>query len=272
MEDGYLERADFLAITGIELESDEEIAMFNRANSRASRKLAQYLGWAPTYKSVYAEIAKSKLAGSCPTEEQLEQWQSDPEEYDFFEDPDTENGQIKLFPYYAEDANYFIDPAIAVYNVKLVKILSKDTQQFITVYEFAPDDWLQKVNHGFIFKRTSVINWLEICKAPTTLPCRCEEGRSCYMLAVDADWINQVPEDLKYVLADLILYYMKTQPNLTQITDYAVSSESVDGHSVSYNTNIVKQTDDELLDKYNSILKNYIGPFSVIYVNKTRVS
>ena len=77
MEEGFLDIADFRDITGLALEDEEEIRMFNRANSRASRKLAQYLGWTPTYRAAYEE-AISKNQGVCPTEEQLAQWQEDP--------------------------------------------------------------------------------------------------------------------------------------------------------------------------------------------------
>ena len=276
MEEGFLDIADFRDITGLALEDEEDIRMFNRANSRASRKLAQYLGWTPTYRAAYEEAAISKNQGVCPTEEQLAQWQEDPIEYDYFDEAETEVGTIKLFPYYPEDANYFIDPAVAVHSVKIVKVLSSDAQQFITVTKLAPDDWDQKTNIAFTVSRKPTIKWIEICNAPTSLPCKCEEGRSCYMLAIDGDWVKQLPDDLKYLLADLILFYMQHQPKLSADSTYAISSESVDGHSVSYNTNVknasAKNTEDEVMEPYADMLKNFIGPYSILYVNKVRVS
>lgn len=276
MEDGLLEIADMRSITGLELEEEDQIAMFNRANSRASRKLIQYLGWTPLYKEAYEEVGIAINEGVCPTEEELALWQEDPEANNFFLEPDTVEGKVKLFPYYPEDANYFIDPATAIYSVKIVKLVSADSAQFMTVKKLSGDDWNSKTNMNYVVSRKPVIRWLEICKAPTMLPCKCDEGKSCYMLAVDADWVKALPEDLMYLLADLILFYMQHQPTLNAGSIYAISSESVDGHSVSYDTKTknasVKNSEDEVLEPYMAMFKNYIGPYSILHVNQTRVS
>lgn len=275
MEEGFLDINTFREITGLDLEDELQIRMFNRANARASRLLSQYLGWRPDYRAVFEEAAIVRNEGTCPTEQQLEDWKNDPVKNNFFIDADDEEGQIKLFPYYPEDANYFIDPCTAVYAVKIVKVLSADDQEFITVKKLAPEDWNQKPNQGFRINRNSIIQWLEICNAPNMLPCKCEENKSCYMLAVDADWVRVLPEDLLYLLTDLCLFYMQHQPTLSTGSVYAISSESVDGHSVSYDTKTVnaatKNTEDEVLEPYLNMIKMYIGPYSTLYVNKTRV-
>lgn len=275
MQEGLLDISDFRSITGFDLEDETQIAMFNRANSRATRKIIQYLGWDPTYRTTYEEVGIAVNEGTCPTEEQLAQWQANPVTYNFFSDPDVEVGTTKLFPYYPEDSNYFIDPCTAVHSVKIVKVVSSDVQQFMTVKKLSPDDWNQKTNMGYMVSRKPVISWIEICKAPTTLPCECDDPHTCYMLAVDADWVRELPEDLIYLLADLILFNMQHQPSLSAESTYAIQSESVDGHSVSYNTSVTninaKNTEDEVMEPYLDMLKFYIGPYSILYVNKTRV-
>ena len=89
------------------------------------------------------------------------------------------------------------------------------------------------------------------------------------MLAIDADWCKKLSEDLMYLMSDLILYYMKHPVNLTAAdAEYAVSSESVDGHSVSYNTNQKNPlaTLDGIIESNKDMLMPYIGPFSPLYV------
>lgn len=275
MQTGLLDINDYISITGLDLGSEIQIAMFNRANARATRKLIQILGWDPTYRTAYEEAAISKIKGACPTEEQLELWRANPVQYPYFAQPDFEVGMTKLFPYYPEDANYFIDPCTAVHSVKVVKVLSSDVKQFITVWKFAPDAWDQKTNVGFLVNHQPIIRWIEICDAPDTLGCECEDGKSCYMLAIDADWLQELPDDLAYVLADLTLFQMQHQPSLAADTTYAVKSESVDGHSVTYDTTTTNEsawnTEDDVLKPYLDMLKMYAGPYSILYINKTRV-
>lgn len=263
MQEGILDIADFREITGLEIE-DEQINAFNRANARATKYLEQLLGWSFSYKEAYTEIAKSKNPGRCPTEEQLSQWQEDPETYDYFDEPDTASGYYKLLPFYREDSNYMIDPATAVYSVKLVKVVSGDENQFITIKTLEPDDWNQKVISPALSGRAPIIKWLEICKAPDQFPCECYDERSCYMLAIDADWMKRLPDELKYLLTDMILYYMKKPYSLAVDSEYAIKSESVDGHSVTYDTSIKNEsaTLEGLAEQNSSLIKTYIGPFS----------
>lgn len=276
MQQGLLDIQTFEDITGLVLEDEDQIRMFDRANSRASRLLIKYLGWDPNYKEIYEEAGISNNPGTCPTEEQLRLWQEDPEQYNYFSPADPVEGRLKLFPYYPEDANYFIDPAIAVHSVKLVKILSGDRQQFVTVRKLSPDDWNQKTNINFVMQHSPLIRWIEICKSFADLPCTCDSSNVCYMLAIDADWVRQLPEDLLYLLADLIILYMQNQPSLTRENTYAIKSESVDGHSVTYDTSTVdvnsRNTEEEVLEPYQAMMQSYIGPYSTLYVKKTRIS
>lgn len=275
MQQGLLDIATFQDITGLELTEDDQIRMFNRANSRASRLLTKYLGWDPNYRETYSEVGISSNPGTCPTEEQLRLWQSNPAEYHYFDPAEPTVGQVKLFPYYPEDANYFIDPAIAVHSVKIVKIVSGSSWEFMTVRKLSPDDFNQKTNINFLMDHSPIIRYVEICKAPTDLPCTCDQQNPCYMLAVDADWVRTLPEDLLYLLADLIILYMQNQPSLDRENTYAIKSESVDGHSVSYDTSTVdvnsRNTEDEVLEPYRTMIQSYIGPYSTLYLNKVRV-
>lgn len=272
MNEGIFDIDEFREITGLELDSEEEQSMFERANSRVTKKLESILGWNFKYRQSYEEIAVSNNPNTCPTEEQLAQWQEDPEAYPFFKESEGQIGDVKLFPYYPEDANYFIDPAQSINKVMLVKPISGDGYKFITVRELAPDDWLTKSNISFSTDKTPLINWIEICNNPTNLPCTCANPKSCYLLAVDGTWISKVPEDMKYFFADMIINAMRSQPTLEQFTTFPVASESVDGHSVSYNFSHKNPTLDDIVEANKAILSKYIGPYSPLYINKTRIS
>lgn len=270
MQSELMEISTFTELTGIEFITEEEIRSFNRALRRASRTLERYLGWSPIYRQMYTEVAVVNGGVGCPSEEQLAAWRRRPSDSDLFHKPTSAVGQIKLFPYYPEDANYYIDPCTAVHSVKLVKILSGDDQEFMTVLEMQPDDWNQKVNNSFIVNRNPVIQWIEICSTPTTLPCRCDEGKSCYMLAVDADWLRILNDDLLDFLSDLVLWHLQNSPSLEP--RQLLNSESVDGHSVTYNNDMVKKSEDEVVQPWLAVLKHYIGPYSSIYANRLRIS
>lgn len=266
MQEGFLLLEDFIDITGLLLDGPNQVAMFNRANARATKLLERVLGWRINYRENYFEVAKMKQPLTCPDEKLLQQWLDDPISNPYFVDPDETQGGLKLFPFNPEDANLLIDPASSVYAVKLVKTISGQEKRFVTVFTYDPKDWQAKTDISIDDGFNPLIRWLEICKTPSQLPCNCNNYRNCFLLAVDADYPRTIGEDLKYVLAEIILYYMKTQPTLEQLTDYPVSSESVDGHSVSYSTN-VKPEDiyTAVIDKHKDTLLRYIGPYSPYY-------
>ncbi len=60
---------------------------------------------------------------------------------------------------------------------------------------------------------------------------------------------------------------MKHPVTLGQEAEYAVSSESVDGHSISYNTSIKNESStlEGIIDQNQNLIKRFIGPFSPLY-------
>lgn len=264
MEDGILDISDYRAITGLELAEEEEIAAYKVANRRATNYLYRLLGWRCNYRGSFEETAISTDSTSCPTEEQYAQYLEDAEAYPFFKPAGSVNGDYKLFPFHPEDTNYLIDPATAVYAIKLVKVRPGDSNQFFTVLELSPDDWEQKNNISMLSGTSPLVRWIEICKPffDTT-----ESQRKCWTLCVDGDWLRTLPDDLKFVLAELISCYINTPTkiDINGSSPYPVASESVDGHSVSYATSVKASTPDSIVNENGDIISKYIGPYSPLY-------
>ena len=272
--EGILNVNDFIRIFGFEELTDSQLTLFNSSNIRGTWLLENLLGWSFSYKELYEERAKNNSAFNCvcPTEEQIEAWEANPESGAYSE-PDTVEGQIRLFPYYSLDEKVRIDPCNAVYAVKLVKVLSRDAQQFFTVRELDKKYWMQAPDES------GYIRYIEHCSPTFCDACQCDcEG--CLMLAVDADWIKNPPSDLTMLLAEIVLQAMKNKPSLSQaiesdIPGYitTINSESVSNHSVSYGH--IKVDDDTKSTNYASkivedpmykaILLKYCGPFSPYY-------
>ena len=142
--EGLLNVNDFMKIFGFDELTESQQTLFDSSNIRGTWLLENLLGWSFSYKELYEERAKNNSSYNCvcPTEEQIENWEANPESGAYSE-ADTVEGQIRLFPYYSLDEKVRIDPCNAVYAVKLVKVLSKDSQQFFTVRELDKKYWMQ---------------------------------------------------------------------------------------------------------------------------------
>lgn len=270
MEDGILDISDFRQITGLELTDEAEIAAYKIANRRATNYLYRLLGWKCNYRGSFEETAIARNPNTCPTEEQYEQWQSDAEEYPFFEPAGSPSGDYKLFPFHPEDTNYLIDPATAVYDVKIVKVRPGDNNEFFTTRVLSPDDWEQKKDISLMSGSSPMVRWIEICKSfMNECECNplCAESRKCWTLCVDGDWVRTLPDELKYILAEMILNSMNNPAtlNIGSGSLYPIASESVDGHSVSYATSLKATTLDTIAEDNQATIMKYIGPFSPLY-------
>lgn len=208
-------------------------AYYEAQLKRAQIKLENLLGWALTPKNIYNELGKTQRECVCP----------DIPESSTLLPPDPVQGVYKVFPYNHKDRFLHIDPFNDVYNVKLVRVLE---------------------NHGFITYKTfetftkqymqaGIGNHIEKCE---TCFCDCD-CKDCVQLAVDADWVDieeeeSLPEDLLFLLCDMVDYYADPYKD--------IKSESVDGHSWSKGD--VKPIEE--LEETKLLLRRYAGPYGSI--------
>lgn len=238
--------AKFQDISGIEL-CENQIRKYQKAEDRAIHFLENELGWVFDYETEYVEKGQTKNPCLCPkTLKRLDETTLLP--------PDEVQGKVKLFPYDKKMSTIPIDPAINIYSLKLVVPMTGNAKEYITVKKL--ENIMPTASTSFANFITSV----ERCPGwPNICGCECN---NCMMLAVDADWLEELPGYMLDILTEMILYFMRHPFSLE--SQATIKSESVDGHSVSYDT-----TDD--LEKilksqhYINFINAYMGPYSPYY-------
>lgn len=236
----------FQELTGIELD-ENQIPAYERAQDRAFTMLENELGWSFNYSGEYEELGKIKSICSCPKFLK----QINPED---MIPADSVNGEIKLFPYDKKMSSLPIDPATAIYAIKLVVPMNGSDYKFITVKD------LDNVMPRPLSKSQEIIKYIERCDTwPYQCGCDCP---NCTLLAVDADWLDKVPADMFPIITELILYFMRHPYSLD--TTATIKSESVDGHSVSY---AAEESVENIINSpsYKRMLEKYMGVYSPYY-------
>jgi hypothetical protein len=157
-------------------------------------------------------------------------------------------GSYRLFSYNDRDTYLKIDPARNVYHVKLVQAHNDD--EFVTIMDLK--DFTTKNSRKFsmfLQKQTTWFNW----QWYGWLTGQLGHGNAL-MLAVDADWLtcNNMPDDLRYLWADMVTYYSSANISVTG----NVKSESINGHSYTLGEVIAPEQSVSGL----SILGQYAGP------------
>ena len=251
---------NFKLLTGIEL-TQNQINQYPFNYQRALYRLEKLLGWSISQRSIYEEVGKANNESF-----KFNQSMND-DQYQLFikglKAPDEENGTLRLFPYSYIDTNFLIDPAKAIYKLKLVIPVRGSDEQFITIKEFK--NYLLKINNN------NYINYIELLKENNCY----KENIGNALLMVDGDWIkNTFPDQLVHILADLIIYEFQQRKNLSLTTtssSYAIKSESVSNHSITYDTSTKVESRDPLQNQeYLNIIKNWIGPYSQLNI-KVRI-
>lgn len=223
-------------LTGTTVES-ENIAAYTAQIRRTRSILESMLGYSLDKKKAsinhYEEAGKAKV--ECPFRGLI----SDIDELEL--DPaDAVLGSYRLFPYNRHDPYFEVDPYTKVYAVKLVFLKTGgDDTNGITHKTFDTG----KVR---IQKTGNISKYIERCKE-CLCTCECDE---CVQLAVDADWLNEncLPEELLYVWADMVDYYMDPKGDIV--------SETLGTHS--YKREIGKAPEE--MDVNIKIIQKYAGP------------
>lgn len=258
----------FLNLSGLKLTSAQEDS-FPRVAAKAERKLTSLLGWHLTQKSLFEEVGKTGAECQCIDQTLSEdQWEQFIER---LQEPDEEEGMYRLFPYSNKDTRLFIDPALAVYKVKLVVFARGSDQQFITIKTFK--NWMPILNHNAFVDGSAKVyaHYIELCKDDWNLPCGCSNCVGCAYLAVDGDWLRNIyPEDLQDLLVDLIVQEYQQPYSLNADSSRIVEQESVSNHSVKYlitdkdrrGESTSRVQDNEWF--INNVMP-WIGPYSPLY-------
>lgn len=205
MSHTIIDQLDFQALTGYELD-DTQASRFDTIAEAVIAELEMLLGWPldpDSWDNQYIEIGKSQIEGFCPDAD------SDAE----LDSPDAVVGSYRLYTFdQATDVYLPIDPATAIHAVKMV-------ENNITCKTYEAREYLFKTMNG----APQIIKYIGIKK----LMCiSCARVKGPRTFAIDADWAyEELPADLKKVLADMIAYQMDEKSD--------VKSESVVSHSYS---------------------------------------
>lgn len=261
----------FLELSGVTLTQAQE-DRFPRIARRAELNLTRLLGWSATQRTLFEEVGKTNSPCTCidqsMDDDQYSEWT------ERLQEPDEEEGIIRLFPYSNLDTRLFIDPATAIYKVKLVQFARGSDQQFISMRTFK--NWMPLYNHHSTVDESArtYAHYIELCKDDFDTPCSpCTGCTNCAYLAVDADWVrNSYPDDLQDLLMELILQEYQNPISLNRDQNRVVTSESVNNHSVSYlvtdkekkGSTARVQDEQWFIDE----VKKWIGPFSPLYVKQ----
>lgn len=258
----------YLRLTGLTLTKQQEDD-FSRVLVRAELKLQRLLGWKAGQRSLYEEAGKLNNECSC-----IDQTMTDDQYQNLIngiQAPDEEQGTIRLYPYNNLETRMFIDPATAVYAVKLVVFVRGSDQQFLTIKTLK--NWMPIYEHNTTVDDSARVfcHYVELCKDDVMRQCGCR-CTGCAFLMVDGDFVRQdYPDDLRDLLVQLITQEYQNPFTLNPDQNRIITSESVQNHSVSYLvTDAMKKgqgfsTGIETEEWFIDLIKPWIGPFSPLY-------
>lgn len=218
---------DYEKFTGVKVPANK-VDFIKAQIERAKAKLETLLGYTLEPSHIYNELGKSQVDCSCP----------DIPHTGKLLPPDEVQGIVKIFPYNSKDKFFMVDPFINVYSVKLVTVMED--------YNYVTQKTFEYVTTKY--GRDGIGKYIEKCKT-CICECICQD---CVQLAVDADWITELPMDLMYLWCDMVDYYADCGRN--------IKSESVDGHSwTKDNTIAPEETKESMI-----LLLRYAGPYGSV--------
>lgn len=242
----------YTELTGITVKPSQE-AKVKAVIRRTRSKLEGLLGFSLKSKNLYTEKGKVQFEGYYPISDLENLLPADEEE-----------GTYKLFPYSEKDSYFHTDPFKNVYHVKLVAPINDN--EFITVYDL--DDYILQAGKNGIkkyIKRNE--GWFEWPWYDTWQIDFAEENSRGLQLAIDADWVDCLNDDILYLWADMVSYYSDKNYSVSG----SIRSESVDGHSWARgNAGGGKDgdTSPENTAEGRRIVETYAGPFGAAARNR----
>lgn len=216
---------------------------------KTQRQLETILGYSLTPKHLYTEKGKAQFEGFIPVGDELQ---------DGLLPPDDTNAEYKIFPFNDNDDYLHVDPFNNLLKVKLVVPVTDE--EFVTITDL--DNVVANFGRDNIGKYIArhyewfTWQWYRTWKISFTA-----SAESGLMLAVQADWIDCYPDDLMYLWADMIDYYL--DPSYSVMGN--IQSESVDGHSWSRARGGAPTDYAPHMNPVNrQLLSRYAGPFGSV--------
>lgn len=237
-----MEQSTFTNLTGITLSSSQQ-SRFTSVSDLAAERLEELLGWPLDpcdWDDQYIEIGKTRS-----------EWWSYPDvDTSDLDAPDEVEGATRLYTWNPNDPYLFIDPAVTIHAVKVVK-------NGVTYKTFDPNDYsLRLVNGRETFGKYIQFSdalcgwWGPIWDRDPIVSLLASQRRAdgdYVQIAVDADWaFDELPGALKDAWAGFVNYRFDLKRD--------VKSESMLSHSYTKATHV----DPEVT--YASVLKKYVGP------------
>lgn len=244
-----MDQKTFTNLTGVIL-TDSQVARFGSLVEACGQKLEDLLGWPldpSDWGNQYLEIGKTKCEWwTCPSVDTPD-----------LDDPDPVVGRTRLYTWRPSDPYLFVDPALKIHKVKLVK-------NGITYRTFEVNDYSLRLMNGrstygrYIEFADCLYRWLDLWYynpdiLALVVASRAPDG-DYLQVAIDADWA--FPEDdennltlplpLQMAWADFIAYRIDLKRD--------VKSESVLSHS--YTRNVTPDPEMVHADE----IRKYAGP------------
>jgi hypothetical protein len=232
-----VDQSTFTNLTGVTLSSSQS-ARFETVAEFTDEMIAELLGWPldpNDWQNQYTEIGKLPDDWTSPdfTEENLLP-------------PDTVQGKTRLYRWEEYDKYLFIDPAVKIYAVKLVKdgitFRTFKSKHYRVDFVNGSPSYARyiELHRSWIPGHFWSILWAQLPDLPF-------ERRRNVQVAIDADWgFSDLPTSIERVWAEQIAYEMDLKRD--------IKSESMLSHSYS------KAARDTPVMKYASTLAKYVGP------------
>lgn len=227
--------AEYQTLTGITV-SSSDTARVTAEIARSRRQLESMLGYTldPALRNtnLYNELGKTTTDCAYPIVD-----------VDTLDDPDAVTTAYRLYSYNISDKYWHVDPFTKINKVKLVYIKQGASPSGVTVRTFAD------VDIRSLQGRDNWSKYIEYTPAEFWL-CRYDHH---VQVAVDAVWgFETIPDDLKYVWADMVTYSSDLKKN--------IKSESILTHSYTKFDRVAA----ELEPANHAVLSRYAGPHGTL--------
>lgn len=199
-----MDLASYKSITGQSVPTSQEAKVTAQIN-RTQRILESLLGYSLTSPStnLYMERGKTSYENPCSIVD-----------IDSLEPPDAVVYAYRIFNYTTTDPYFYVDPFTDLHAVKLITTvdpIAGDNGVTVKTFEddeiriqYGKDAWTKYIAHTPNYRKYECLD-------------------RTFQVAVDADWLTPVPDELKDVWADMTTWYTKGKEG--------VKSETIGPHS-----------------------------------------
>lgn len=212
--------------------------------SRAISALQNKLGWQLAGESVISVLGVSPSGCDCDVSP------------DYLDPAPPIKGQYRVFNFNKKAPNVLVDPFTKVHSVYICK--NEPEGQYITSANNEVIILKRITNYTPKYFMGDYGKYIQSCPEMKACANVCgEDCTSCTSLLIDADWVAypNIPQDFLFLLCDYLEWLRDGG-----IANAAITSESVDGHSVAYGKKDIYFTPFDTPDAL-AIIGDFAGPF-----------